>query len=140
MVARMVLLRFWCPTWRHDDRQERFPSKVCARSGRRSGRVHRSVVVAGTALLQFSWPARRHVDCQDRVPSKANSWRPFFFFFLRRACVPRGFAMFRAWMKAMTRASILYAKCATNISNWFLVMMSEEYDERTARLVYCGEV
>ena len=31
MVARTIFLRFWWLTRRHDDRQERFPSKVCAR-------------------------------------------------------------------------------------------------------------
>ena len=93
-------------------------------------------MVAGTVLLQFWWPTRRHVDRQERVPSKVNSWRPFFFF-LHCAFVLRRFAMFRAWVNGMARASI---RCATNISNWFLVMMGEEYDERTARLVYCGEV
>ena len=48
-------------------------------------------------------------------------------FFQRRALVLRGFAKFRAWVKGMSRASILCAVRATNISKWFLSVMGEEY-------------
>ena len=49
MVARMVFLRFWWLTRRHVDRQERFPSKVCARLFREFMEVRFSVQGTRTA-------------------------------------------------------------------------------------------
>ena len=93
-------------------------------------------MVARTVPLRCWWCARTPFDRQQRFPPNAcaivavNSWRPVFF-----QCWPnvlRGAAMFRACLKRMTRASILYVVCVKIINMW-LGMLSARSASRLFR-------